>query len=221
MAREMERSTVEAYGGVALGVLVVVIPLHWYVQAFLIFIVACLAFDVALRAPPLKGWSIYYRIALWAITAIILVTISFNPIKNTYVREHQDIAMDDARRIGRELSQLSRDILGFVSDRQSNAPSNFGANPGEIRNAWAQRRKYSQDTVALAYDRFGSRVLESLSVLKEIGIEPPFQIKLSMDTSPGAMAKWLGTIGGFLEEGKLNDAKKIGADSKFWFDFQN
>lgn len=86
-----------------------------------------------------------------------------------------------------------------------------------FKDNWAERVHYSEETGAIAGQRFGGRILDDIARLKVIGISPPGFVQASITDDPSIVGKWLGMVGQLLSQGKLHDAITMGPDAKLWW----
>lgn len=82
--RPLERSSIEAYVAIVLGVLGVALPMTWYFRAALIALVIGLAIHLITRSPATIGWPFQKKL-VWSVgAALLLMGVSANAIVEDY-----------------------------------------------------------------------------------------------------------------------------------------
>jgi hypothetical protein len=118
-----------------------------------------------------------------------------------------------------QLKRVSSEILEFANDRQreeARLPV-LGTSPGDHSYEEFRRRvAFGNETQALMQRKFGAEAAASLAILGRLGIYPAFLVQNS-DREPARWGKWFGTVGNFLEQTKIAEARAIASDDSFWF----
>lgn len=163
--RQIERSSIEAYAGIAITIFLAVIPMSWWVETSLFALLGILAWDISFHAPWFRLWSTISKALIWIISVGIIIAISWGPIHEQYVKDHLPASVAELQRVGQELIDLSSDILAFTADRAKQSPQRFvnGQNPGET---WSAEQHYRNETANIAMQRFGGRILSTIAKLK-------------------------------------------------------
>jgi len=213
---QIERSSLEAYGGATLGVLIAVIPLHWQWQLILFIIIFCISIDVSWRGPAVNRWKKRYKLTLIVINFLLLIAIGWGPIHDQYNKDHQVISEIDERHLGQELMDLSNSIQAFHTDRAKQSPQFVDNKYQNQHDAFVASSQYRNDTNNIIKERFENRILSDVALLKVIGINPPWMVVTSMYYDSSIMGRWLGAMGRLLSEGKLKEAIETGSDNKLW-----
>lgn len=214
---QMERSTIEAYAGGAIGVVIAVIPMTWYFQTGLFSFLGLLAADIAYRAPWFIHWSIRNKIFLWLISAGLLAAIGWNPIHEQYIKDHQVLSTGEVQRFGQSLIDLSSDVQSYAQDLRSQSPPSHieGSDP---HADWQRGTNYDIEADRKIQERFSPRIIAALSELRALGVVPPDFILAGTAMRLQSSAKWVGAMGRMLSDGKLKEAIKVGSDKNLWWD---
>lgn len=91
-SRKLERSSVEAYAAIAIGIAVAVIHMTWQWKVAAFAVMAILFVDLGLRSPWTYRWSWRYKIAAAAIGVFIVGSVGFNPVVEQYREDHKPTA---------------------------------------------------------------------------------------------------------------------------------
>jgi hypothetical protein len=169
----------------------------------------------------------------WQLAAVILGGIVLTRLIMASYWIHKDVHRKlnfDAKELGEKLGDLSREILGFCSDREreysdrAREASHIYSGNDQMKYSWNEvmkrdedRSRFNNETASLFDERFGSNILHNMLLLSELGVKTPFCVKAAMGQRPVGVGKWLGAIGRLLRDGKLDEAIKTGSDDKFWF----
>jgi hypothetical protein len=76
----LDRSTAEAYAGVAIGLCAAVIPMTWWIRGALLALVAAIIIDLIVRSPWTNRWSKRPKIFLATSAIGLLIAASWRPI---------------------------------------------------------------------------------------------------------------------------------------------
>jgi hypothetical protein len=107
MAR-LERSSLEAYGGIAIAIVSAVFTLTWYIKFGLLLILAGIIIDLSWRSP----WTIgitkgVYKWLICMIGLTILLLLSWTPLRKQY---------DEETKTGMPLRNLSDDQRKYICE---------------------------------------------------------------------------------------------------------
>jgi hypothetical protein len=91
-APKLERSSVEAYAAIAIGIALAVIHMTWQWKVAAFAVLAFLFVDLAWRSPWTYQWSKRYKSIGAAISLFIVGCIGYNPIVDQYVEDHRPTA---------------------------------------------------------------------------------------------------------------------------------
>ena len=85
----MERATLEAYAGIAIGIMIWVLPATWWLKSVGLMVMFCLLVDISFRSPYTYNWSIKSKIIASIIGGFIMGSIGYNPINDQYIQDHK------------------------------------------------------------------------------------------------------------------------------------
>jgi hypothetical protein len=125
---------------------------------------------------------------------------------------------EDMAGLGGKLKQLSIEIARFVADRQAAEDllpkrETYPPDTAGVGNWFSSMRDFRSRTNSIFAERFGALIIQYLTRLEIIGVEPPWG-----RDSPAERGKWFGLIGEFLEKGSVVEARERGPDIRFWWD---
>ena len=86
---KLERSSVEAYFGIVIGIVIAAVPMHWELKAAAFALIGILLTDICWRSPWTYQWSPRSKMALVIISWILVVAIAWQPIGDQYVDDQK------------------------------------------------------------------------------------------------------------------------------------
>jgi hypothetical protein len=84
---ELERSTIEAYVGIALAVVVGVFPLNWYLKCILLLILVGIICDVIWRIALTRRRGLLFKCLVSLLGVSMLIAISWPVVKSQYLTD--------------------------------------------------------------------------------------------------------------------------------------
>lgn len=85
--KPLERSSLEAYGSLVIGILIAFVRLTWYVKVGLIVVVIAAVWDVAWNSQWTIKQSRVEKLVLALLTSITIIVIAWFPIRNQYLED--------------------------------------------------------------------------------------------------------------------------------------
>jgi hypothetical protein len=123
--KPLERFGLELYGSAILTILLVVLPMTWYVKSILLTVIAATVSDVAWNSPATIDWSSSRKLRRWGTAVVILVLVGWGSIRKQY--------RDDTRQ---RLREPMAQILATGSKMQNACLSGEGGEAETAATAW-------------------------------------------------------------------------------------
>lgn len=86
---KLERASLEAYAGIAIGIVLATVPMNWEWKVAAFLALAALAIDVALRSPWTYQWSRRGKFLACVISIIIVASIGYGPVVKQYDEDNR------------------------------------------------------------------------------------------------------------------------------------
>ena len=85
----LERTTLEAYAGIAIAIIIAMVPMIWELKLLAFIVLAGLATDVAWRSPWTYKWSLINKVIGSAIGLVIVASIGWRPVAKQYLEDNK------------------------------------------------------------------------------------------------------------------------------------
>lgn len=163
----------------------------------------------------------------WYISGILLLAVCFFLLLIVHrvqiIRATAKFNPRDYQKFGQDLTTLSQDIFRFLAERQREQADAHRTHQGGRPDfsAWQADRDFEQVTGRIFFERFGSKSLGSLALLKRLGVEIPTHMIFSANYRPHGLPQFLGLMGDLLSRGNILDAVEISKDRNFMWQIEH
>jgi hypothetical protein len=94
-----ERFRLELYGGAILTILLVALPMTWYVKGVFLTVVAAMISDIVRNSPETKSWSRNRKLRRWGSAVVVLALVAWGSI-------HRQSREDTRQRLREPMAQI-------------------------------------------------------------------------------------------------------------------
>lgn len=173
------------------------------------------------ETPP---WGLALIFTVTAAVVMIMIAKATESWRNYVVaKAASNFDAQNYTKLGTEIISLTDEMKRFISDRQRDAmmtsqkerPTDGDdlAVSAYERGQWFQDQQYERMTEILAKEKFGTRAVTYLALLKTIGVEMPPHIGHGLGNSRSI--GFLSIMGGLLAAGNIKEAIDISYDRNF------
>lgn len=176
------------------------------------------AMSIALAA---WGW-IESNLPVWGIILLFLGTACLVLILfNAGVEAYRKISAErlDHEKIGKDLQALSQEMArafnDLIQDRERRGANSQDNTPEGTRESWEMRVREGQFIAKRIGERFGSRIVASVLLLKKMEIELPFHLSHLDEHTILSLASYFGAVGELVESGNISVAQNLDSKTAF------
>jgi hypothetical protein len=129
--KPFERFRLEIYGSAILTILLVVLPLTWYVKCVLLAAIAAMMGDIAWNSPQTIYWSPRRKLRRWGSAVVVLVLVAWVSIHKQYRDDTRQRLREPMAQILATGSKMQDACLSGNSEEAETAATAWGGETGK------------------------------------------------------------------------------------------
>jgi hypothetical protein len=129
--KPFERFRLESYGSAILAILLVVLPMTWYVKGILLTVIAAMVSDLAWNSPVAMRWSRNRKLLRWAAAVVVLALVGWVSIRAQYREDTKQRLREPMAQILAQGAKLQDACLSDNSEEAETAGTAWGDKTGQ------------------------------------------------------------------------------------------
>jgi hypothetical protein len=129
--KPFDRFRWEFYGSAILTLLLVVLPMTWYVKGILLTVIAAMVSDLAWNSPVAMRWSRSRKLLRWAAAVVLLALVGWVSIRAQYREETKQRLREPMAQILAQGAKLQDACLSDNSEEAETAAAAWGGETGK------------------------------------------------------------------------------------------
>jgi hypothetical protein len=129
--KPFERFRLEFYGSAILAILLVALPMTWYVKCIFLVVIAAMVSDLAWNSPVAMRWSRNRKLLRWAVAIVVLALVGWVSIRTQYREDTKQRLREPMAQILAQGAKLQDACLSDNSEEAEAAATAWGGETGK------------------------------------------------------------------------------------------